>query len=108
MREVSVLGVVYRVVDGAEIDGDAEGECAHVAGEIRISKDVAPARRWSVLRHEIGHAVAFESGFRDRLREQFRLSHEEAIRLEEAIVGHFVPAYVDTIEHTDRSPGGDA
>lgn len=104
MKEITILGVTYRVVDGAELDGDAEGECSHTAGEIRISKDVGPARRWSVLRHEIGHAVSFESGFRDRLREQFRMTADDVTKLEEALVGHFLPAFVDALERAGFKP----
>lgn len=99
MKQIEILGVVYRVVDGAELDDD-EGMFDAEAGELQISKSVPTSRRWSVLRHEIGHAVSFESGFRDRLREQFRLGPDDVTKLEEAIVGHLLPAFVDTLERS--------
>lgn len=111
MKSITILGVSYRIVEGVELD-DAEGMFDAEAGELQISKTVPAARRWSVLRHEIGHAVSFESGFRDRLREQFRLAPEDVTKLEEALVGHFLPAFVETLEGAgftlvdkDEAPG---
>lgn len=95
---VLVLGISYEVVEDAEdMDDGNEGECVPADATIKIAKG-APARRWSKLRHEIGHAVAFEAGFTDRLVNDFGLSQERAKQLEEAMVGHFVPAFCDTLE----------
>ena len=96
---IHVLGVPYEVVEDADdIEGGNEGECCPDEGKLKL-KAGAPGRRWSKLRHEIGHAVSFESGLRDRLVSEFGVSYETAKRLEEAIVGHFVPAYCQTLEN---------
>lgn len=99
MREVNVLGVVYRVVDDQAVEGEGnEGLCDPTSATLFVDRTVPAARRWAVLRHEIGHAVASESGFRDRMRDQFGLEASEVDQLEEAVVGHFLPALLDTLE----------
>jgi hypothetical protein len=104
MREVSVLGVVYRVVDDVEIEGGAEGECVHEAAEIRVAKGIAKAKRPSVLAHEIAHAVSFESGFRQRMRRDQGLREDTAIAIEEAMLEHFVPVLLDTLSRNGWRP----
>lgn len=97
-ERVIVVGVPYEVVvDDEDLDEGNEGECEPFEGQLKISRG-APARRWSKLRHEIGHAVVFEIGFKDRLTSEFGLSPDASKRLEEAMIGHFLPAFCDTLE----------
>lgn len=104
MREVNVLGVMYRVVEDAELEGGAEGECAHDAAEVRIARGIAPAKRSSVLAHEIAHAVSFEAGFRQRMRRDLGLREDTAMAIEEAMLEHFVPVLLDTLTRNGWQP----
>lgn len=95
---VDILGAIWEVVDDAEdLDDGNEGECVPEEARLKLAKG-APTRRWHKLRHEIAHAVSFESGFQDRLVSEFGVSLAVARRIEEAIAGHFVPVYCDTLE----------
>lgn len=104
MHEVNVLGVVYRIVDDAEIEGSAEGECAIDAAEIRIARGLAPAKRASVLAHEIAHAVSWEAGFRQRMRRDMGMREDTALAVEEAMLEHFVPVLLDTLARNGWHP----
>jgi len=95
-RSIVVLGSHYEVVRVALSDG-TEGECRADSAQLCVGESIAPGRRWSVLRHELGHAVWFESGCRAALRFA-GYSDEQADALEEAVMEIFIPAYVDTLE----------
>lgn len=97
MDQVSILGINYTIVDNADLP-EEEGVCDPATAEIRISKDVPPARRWSVLAHEIGHAVALESGFRRRLEMDHHVTGARALEMEETMLEHFLPGLIDTLQ----------
>lgn len=98
MDRVSILGISYTVVHDAELADDEEGLCVPSAAEVRVSKEVPPARQWSVLAHEIAHAVCLESGFRHRIIDGLGLSEERGLQFEEQMLQHFLPAYLDTLQ----------
>ncbi len=105
MNRVDVLGTFWGITyDAADLDTGNEGECIPEEARIKLRK-VPLRRRWAVLRHEIGHAAAFECGFQDRLVQEFGVSLETAREIEEAMMGHFLPVYCDTLERAGLLQG---
>jgi hypothetical protein len=92
---VVILGATYEVLRVEEEDD--EGELEPDVGQLRIAARIAPSRRWSVLRHEIGHGAWFECGMRSALLNA-GLDEGAADKVEECVMDTFVPVYCDTLE----------
>ncbi|MBX3218892.1 MAG: hypothetical protein KF795_00150 [Labilithrix sp.] len=95
---VIILGTTYEVLRVEKEDD--EGEFLPDVGHLRIAGRIAPSRRWSVLRHEIGHGAWFECGMRSALLNA-GIDEASADKIEECVMDTFVPVYCDTLERAD-------
>jgi len=102
VKPINVVGSrVDIVIADDEEEPDLEGRdgCySHDEGRILIDEDLAPALRWPILGHEIGHAVCKAISIEHQLIDQFHLSDNDAEKLEELICRLFVPVFLDTLE----------
>ena len=66
-------------------------DCDPLLRVIRIARGVSLRAAWGLLRHEVGHALIFELGFKNKIPNE----HEEDT------VEILLPAYVSTLAQLD-------
>lgn len=101
MKPVIVGGVSIPVkIATADEEPELEGRAAVYLpeeGYIAIDRDYAEHKRWLLLGHEVGHAVADHIGLEQLLKDE-GLTETQASVVEELICNTFLAAYNDTLQ----------